>query len=100
MSKMRCKDCQYFNGISKCHRYERLGKRNMYDECIEYEQSITYHRSNHRDSIENIVNDITNLVEEEKCFMEPEEHYKLEVLTRKLLNLVESHGVHSWKYDD
>lgn len=38
MSKMRCKDCQYFNGISECHRYERLGKRNMYDECIEYEQ--------------------------------------------------------------
>lgn len=26
MSKMRCKDCQYFNGISECHRYERLGK--------------------------------------------------------------------------
>lgn len=100
MSKMRCKDCQYFNGISECHRYERLGKRNMYDECIEYEQSINYHRSNYRDRIENIVNDITNLVDEEKCFIEPEEHYKLEVLTRKLLNLVESHGVHSWKYDD
>ena len=71
----------------------------MYDECIEYEQATNYNRSNHRDRIENVVNDIANLVDEEKCFVESEENYKLEVLTRKLLNLVESHGVHSWKYD-
>lgn len=100
MAKVRCKDCQYFDGISKCGKYEKLGKRNVYDECICYEHTMNYGRSNHRDTIEDVVNNLANLVEEEKCFIESEENYKLEMLTRKLMNLVESHGVNSWKYDD
>lgn len=67
MSRVRCKDCQYFDGVSKCERYENLKKRNIYDECIEYERTTNYYRSNHRDSIENIVNDLVNLVEEENA---------------------------------
>ena len=100
MSKVRCKDCQYFDGVSKCHRYDGLGKRNMYDECIEYEHTEGYRKSNCRDSIENVINELTNLVDEEKCFFEPKENYQLEVLARKLVNLIESHGIHSWKYED
>lgn len=99
MSKVRCKDCQYFDGASKCHRYEKLSKRNMYDECIEYAHAEYYHKSNYRDSIENVINELTNLVDEEKCFFEPKENYQLEVLARKLVGLVESHGLYSWKYE-
>ena len=100
MSKVRCKDCQYFDGVQKCYRYEGLGERKIYDECIEYEQSSNYRSSNHKDRIKYVVNEVTNLINEERCFFNPEEHYKLEILTRKLLNLVEAHGVYSWKYED
>ena len=99
MSKVRCKDCQYFDGVQTCHRYEGLGERKIYDECIEYEQLSNYRSSNHKDRIKYVVNEVTNLINEERCFFNPEEHYKLEMLTRKLLNLVEAHGVHSWKYN-
>ena len=101
MGKVRCKDCQYFNFTTKyCYRYENLNKRDMYDECIEYEQSENYHRCNYRNGIESIINDISDMIDEGKCFMDAKENYKLEILTKILMDLVESHGIHSWKYED
>lgn len=92
---IRCKDCQYFDGISTCANHKTL-KVSKYDNCFEYD----YQMKNHRDSIECTVDRINELVEYEECFFDSKKKYELENLTRHLLAYVIEHGVNSWKYED
>lgn len=92
---IRCKNCNKFDGISKCEIHTSL-KVSEYDNCVEHEDKM----HNNRDSIECTVNRINELVEYEECFFDSKKKYELENLTRYLLAYVIDHGINSWKYED
>ena len=92
MSVIRCKDCQYFDGIKECARHENLKNRSPYDECVEFPNT-----TNNEYKIKCLLDQIQETVNTKDCFSDSEEKYHLENNIKKLLTLVYEHGVDTYK---